>query len=138
MTNVKTCTCCREAKDLSEFHKSKAASDGLNYVCKSCKSQKAKGAYQKWSPEQKEKHKVRRMKYLYGLSEEEYAYLQSQNACGICGAASSSRGNLCVDHDHATGKVRGVLCTECNLALGYLKDNVALLQSAIDYLKKGI
>lgn len=47
-----------------------------------------------------------------------------------------SSGALVVDHDHTTGKVRGLLCHNCNRALGLLQDNKSYLQSAINYLKK--
>lgn len=50
--------------------------------------------------------------------------------CYICG----SKKKLCVDHDHKTGKIRGILCNDCNLALGYLRDNKRLMLRAIDYL----
>ena len=45
---------------------------------------------------------------------------------------------LCVDHDHNTGKVRGLLCNNCNTGIGYLKDDLQLVQNALDYLKKAV
>jgi hypothetical protein len=44
--------------------------------------------------------------------------------------------SLCVDHDHETKDVRGILCRRCNLALGQFRDNVELLENAVKYLKK--
>lgn len=68
-----------------------------------------------------------------------YAQLVSTygNACNICGAASggNSRGDrLAVDHDHATGMIRGLLCHRCNTAIGLLRDNRGLLEQAAKYL----
>lgn len=70
----------------------------------------------------------------YGLTPEQYqAMLQSQGGrCKICGRTEKTR--LAVDHCHKTGKVRGLLCTKCNSALGLFGDNVAIFQSAINYL----
>lgn len=59
--------------------------------------------------------------------------------CKICGTESGSNGRgdkLAVDHCHATGHIRGLLCHKCNTALGLLQDNQANLQAAIDYLKE--
>jgi Recombination endonuclease VII len=70
----------------------------------------------------------------YGISPAEYdALLAKQGgACAIC--RKRSKGRLCVDHCHVTGMVRGLLCNECNSALGYLKDDQASLVAALAYL----
>jgi len=79
----------------------------------------------------------------YGVSETDYtAMLLTQgNCCAICQISeqeyklTSERYNkFAVDHCHTSGKVRGLLCTNCNTALGLLKDNKSALQRAIDYL----
>ena len=60
------------------------------------------------------------------------------NKCAICNSSVPSEGRdstyFNVDHDHSTGKVRGLLCTKCNVGLGNFKDNTDLLHKAIDYL----
>lgn len=74
----------------------------------------------------------------YGLTVEDRNILvQNQNGrCKICEIAEEESGpkGLVVDHDHATNKVRGLLCNACNIALGFFKDNVSILQNAIKYL----
>lgn len=76
----------------------------------------------------------------YGLTESQYqAMLASQGGkCAICettqGRRKSTDHPLYVDHDHATGKVRGLLCQPCNSALGMFEDDVARLRKAIAYL----
>jgi len=74
------------------------------------------------------------LKRLYGISPAEYdALLAKQGgACAIC--RKRAKGRLCVDHCHVTGTVRGLLCNECNCALGYLKDDQASLVAALAYL----
>jgi hypothetical protein len=83
--------------------------------------------------------------YNYNITREQYnQMLESQNGvCAICGKEETivdKRINriilLAVDHDHQTGKVRGLLCSHCNKALGGFKDNTGLLNKAINYLNK--
>lgn len=79
------------------------------------------------------------LKRLYGITEEAYqVLLEAQHyVCKICGApyGSKKRANLCVDHDHQTGRIRGLLCESCNKMLGFSNDNPTLLLRAIQYLK---
>ena len=70
----------------------------------------------------------------YGVTEKDYQKIleEQKGGCSIC------EGNgvraLAVDHDHFTGKHRGLLCVKCNLALGHANDDVKILQNMIDYL----
>lgn len=74
------------------------------------------------------------MKYKYGLDMDGYnALLMEQGGvCAIC----QKPGQLVVDHDHVTGKVRGLLHHNCNKALGMLQDNPSFLDNAASYLRK--
>ena len=87
----------------------------------------------------------------YGVSFEDLnRLLEAQKGrCGICGtywkdcpAPKASRyeavfvQHLYVDHDHATGKVRGLLCNLCNIAIAYLKDDVRIIEAAKAYIEK--
>lgn len=65
----------------------------------------------------------------YDITEEEYDKLPKY--CQVCGETD----NLCIDHDHTTGRVRGVLCMRCNLALGQLRDNPILIKNLLNYLE---
>lgn len=79
------------------------------------------------------------LKKKFGLNYNQYqAILEEQNhRCFICNELEVAENRtLSVDHDHTTGKVRGLLCTNCNTALGKLKDNINYLQRAIEYLKR--
>ena len=95
--------------------------------------------YQKNKEHVKLRNHGNRVKRQYGLSREQHdAMIDSQgNCCAICGRPQrpSSRNRwLCVDHDHVTNKVRGLLCDGCNFALGAF-DTVELLESAQRYLE---
>jgi hypothetical protein len=78
------------------------------------------------------------LKRRYGLTKETYnAILTAQHGvCKLCSGKQElgqSR-NLYVDHDHVTGKIRGLLCGHCNAGLGQFKDNIETLKKAIEYL----
>jgi len=73
----------------------------------------------------------------YGLTVEEMASLLAQHGqCAICASDDWGKKGPQVDHDHATGRVRGVLCISCNNGLGRFKDDPVRLQAAIDYLSR--
>lgn len=74
----------------------------------------------------------------YGITEEEYweIYEHQEGYCYICRRANGRRKRLSVDHCHATGMVRGLLCTSCNRnVLGHLRDDPAALERAAEYLR---
>jgi hypothetical protein len=87
-----------------------------------------------------------KLKKLYGITVEQYDSLlaEQKGCCAICGSTSSysrnykntARAKFSVDHCHATGKVRGLLCTKCNRALGLLNDSIESVLRMSEYLKK--
>ena len=99
-------------------------------------------AYQKERPLMRRKHEL---KYNYGLTPEVYSQMlqEQNNGCKICGLVFAleykgvKKDRPHVDHDHASNLIRGILCHSCNLALGFVKDNVDLLKKMMDYLKEG-
>lgn len=99
-------------------------------ICRACTTRKNRGKmtrYRLWS-----------VKTRYGLDAAAYAalYERARDACELCGWKESDHtGYLCVDHCHATGKVRGLLCRNCNSALGKLREDPALLEKAARYLR---
>ncbi len=90
----------------------------------------------------KSRHKEN-LRSRYGLTLDQYnQMLESQNGvCVICGKSEThisggTLSSLCVDHDHGTGKIRELLCNNCNRGIGYLMDSPEITQKAADYLKK--
>ena len=85
-----------------------------------------------------ERESSRRLRLQYGLSlEAKRDLLTRQGGCAICAAPATGDMRLWhTDHCHATGKVRGVLCRRCNLALGFLDDSVESMRRAIAYLER--
>jgi hypothetical protein len=83
----------------------------------------------------KHKQKKRDVKRKYGITLEKYEEYINKGNCTICGCESSDTNRLVLDHDHATGKVRDVLCDRCNHILGHARDNIEVLKNAVLYLK---
>jgi len=80
-----------------------------------------------------EKHRLRVSAARYGLSVPEYQRLIEQGVCDACGRPSAK---LQIDHCHETGRIRGVLCPNCNSALGHIGDNADRLRLLIAYLDR--
>lgn len=78
------------------------------------------------------------MRRRFGISIEDYDELliAQVGRCAICGAPPTKRKALAVDHDHETGNLRGLLCSNCNVGLGNFKDDPARLATAINYLEE--
>jgi hypothetical protein len=114
----KHCQRCGEVKSHSEWHRNATASDGLATRCKACRAEEARASY---------------FQRQYGITEADRdEMIRSQmGICSICLAAPAVH----VDHCHETGRVRGVLCFNCNSAIGKLGDDPDTLRRAIAYLE---
>lgn len=75
----------------------------------------------------------------FGITIDDYfgMLIAQAGACKLCGRNELENGrDLAIDHCHATGKVRGLLCHPCNTVLGHVQDDAALLQKMIEYIKR--
>lgn len=133
---MKQCTKCGILKPKDAYYKEKRSKQGIQSMCKDC--------FKVWQQSDKGKIASRKahLQQQYNLTLDDYdKMLQEQNnSCAICGTnvvecEKGSGNHLAVDHCHSTGKVRGLLCASCNILLGKAKDNITILQSAINYLK---
>ena len=135
---MKKCIKCNETKPLSEFHRVRSNRTGYKATCKECTNLKYAG-----SPETQLKAKKNWLRSRFGIEYEDYVAMieQQDNKCAICGREERRRWRnkdtraLAVDHDHESGQIRGLLCADCNTAIGLMQDDVALLAKAIDYLQ---
>ena len=101
-------------------------------------SRKAANQWRENNPEKVKKYrKITELRKKYNLSYEDWLKLwEKQNGrCAICGRFFDKPSNACTDHNHKTGKVRGLLCPNCNSALGFLNDDVDLMLKAAVYLR---
>lgn len=136
---------------MGEIARSCAVHPEMNRECQDCKR-----AYRKWHYQQnkawyKERHSEwyqknkamhnekqfsRHVKESYGLTLTEYReFIAAHPTCDICGV-NFKHTKACLDHNHFTGKLRGVLCSKCNMALGLFDDELIRLQQAQNYLEK--
>ena len=151
MTETKRCGTCKEVKPLGMFHRMKSnILDGRSYRCKPCDSE-ARKLWTHRNPErQLTSQRNRKLKHDYGINLEIYQQmLDKQNrVCAICFASENNAGRestrlngfvvtplFSVDHCHATGKIRGLLCNQCNRAIGMLGDDPVRVERALSYLK---
>lgn len=135
---MKKCSNCNKEKPLDEFNLRSKNSDQRQSMCKECDNKLALTRYHK----NKEKYnKARRnstLKRRYGITEDEYfkMFNAQKGKCKLCGKTKPRKGakHLIIDHCHSTGKVRGLLCNDCNVLLGKLKDDVNYIDRIKDYL----
>lgn len=135
----KTCLRCKETKEIIEFGRDKHRKDGHIDYCKDCKVLQRRE--RKLRDPQCHINQNRWLKY--GLTKDQYdSMLESQGGvCLICKRPEmrvNSHGevdSLAVDHDHETGKVRGLLCVRCNTMVGFSGDSPERLRNAADYLE---
>ena len=131
----KRCSRCKKIKTITSFCKNKCAKDGFSYWCKTCSTK------YRVSPLGKKSRQLSRRKQLlkqYDLTTKQYneMFQKQQGCCAICEAHQSKLNRrLFVDHNHKTGKIRGLLCMSCNIFLGHLEKNNTLLNRALKYLK---
>jgi hypothetical protein len=145
----KFCTECRFWLPISRFKKLTSASalkknpDGYYWCCTPCYRGKSwlfalgeEPNNRKARRREKLARRIATVEVTYGLTEDEYLSLvkAQNNLCAICGKKDLNH-VLCVDHDHETGQVRGLLCKNCNIGLGNFKDDIKIIHSAIAYLQ---
>jgi len=99
---------------------------------------KYKSQAKRWKQKNPEKTQNNRLKSRFGISIHDYnkKLVEQKKVCAICRKLCGLGRNLAVDHCHASGKIRGLLCSKCNLGLGLFKDDTILLATAKKYLEK--
>jgi hypothetical protein len=136
-----TCNKCKRSLPTSAFAKESACTRGYRYSCKECELGRLV-AYRndpvnKIRATESRRHWVRKTKYNFPQELYEERLEAQGNVCAICKTDTpGGRGQFHADHDHNTKQPRGVLCHNCNVALGNFKDNPEILQAAIEYLEK--
>lgn len=149
---MKTCCSCNQAKSLFSFSRDKRNKDGLKYSCKECDKINNNIRYLNKKQEILDKCKVyylekksrdpnfgrnRALKQKFGLTVETRQRLldEQDGKCAIClKLESDSKQRFVVDHCHKTGRIRGILCSKCNSAIGLLEENRQSILRAAAYL----
>jgi hypothetical protein len=116
----KRCSVCRKTKKPEDFYASNYSKDGLNWQCKVC-------------------HRTSYRAAKYGLTVEELKSMEKAQGgkCAACGLSMTRmQKGPHVDHCHKSGKVRGLLCSPCNVTLGHVRDDPRVLRALAAYLEK--
>jgi hypothetical protein len=142
MPTKKMCTVCKVAKPFEDFYdgykaKKQQYQTNRRYPhsrCKDCDHTRVRTYHKNNRAKVTKQQMVRHREREYGLTEEQYnnMILSQNNLCAICSQPSTR--TLNIDHNHETGKVRGLLCTNCNLGIGNFQDSLIYLQNAVNYL----
>ena len=127
-------------EDLNLFPKDKSKPTGYRNQCKNCRSI----IREKWKSKNLEKEGKRRadghMRRRYGITLDEYdeMFEQQNGKCAICGTREKAKGKtrMNIDHCHTTGKVRALLCNNCNSGIGKFKEDINIMSNAISYIIK--
>lgn len=154
---TKRCGRCQQTLPATEFYQHKQTPSGLYGWCRTCARNDAHRRYR--DPVDGERIRARNRRYsktnrrqilerhrerVTGVSPQRYKELLQQcgGLCAICREPERYRlpnghvRNLAVDHNHKTGTIRGLLCADCNRAIGIFRDSPALLRAAADYLER--
>jgi hypothetical protein len=117
---TKICKACGLEKSVKLFNRRGNCTGGYSPLCKECSNNNERMRFRK-----------------YGISAADYdEQLKRQNyRCAICRTDDSGKRRFHVDHDHSTGIVRGLLCSNCNTGIGLLKDSPSTLRAAIEYIE---
>lgn len=148
------CKRCGVERSIIDFHIVKQCLDGRRPVCKFCirKQQKkrydnnaefARARQRGYNAHNPQTIRKINLKKKYGITLEQYnaMFIFQGGVCLICGYPETvSRNgkikNLAIDHNHATGEIRGLLCQKCNQALGLLNENPVIIRSLLKYIIK--
>lgn len=129
MKKLKTCSKCLQEKEKDGFPK-------VGLICSSCKAEYTR----RWRKKNPKKSQCLHYRRNFNITLEEYNRMLSlqNNCCAICGIheTSAPRQKLFVDHCHRTGKVRELLCSWCNIAIGNLREDPTIIYKAIEYVEK--
>lgn len=138
---MKTCTKCKETKELNEYHFSNKECSILRNICKACAREQRHAWYLRNSKRHKDYNiqwrKNKRLKE-WGITQDECNEIlkKQEYSCAICKIEFSKlKTKYHHDHNHKTNKFRGFLCSHCNRAIGLLKEDIKALANAIEYLK---
>ena len=145
------CVECQQTKPLDAFHRDRSQPNERNRRCKDCRNarnrehvarnrERRAETMTRWRRDDPERYVAAQRAYklrAYGLTTEAYdALLLAQlGRCAICGDPEKDGWDLAVDHDHDSGRVRGLLCRRCNVGIGLLRDDARIVAAAAEYLR---
>ncbi len=146
---TKKCSRCKWEMPFRDFNIDQSTKSGLSCYCRECARKRKKEYCDKngdkviqynkkyrASPRGRQKDRDNALKYTYGITREQHKqkYINQNGCCALC-RGSVPYDKITTDHNHDTGKVRGLLCPRCNTGLGQFRDDEKLLSLAINYIR---
>ena len=139
----KYCPKCESVKIFDLFYTNKASRNGYSSHCINCMNEIGKSR----PKEERQKRYIKRRRQVrntnlirhFGITIEKYDQMlkEQSGVCAICGKTpKENKKALAVDHHHKENKIRGLLCNNCNVAMGFLSEDVDIAYATIDYIKK--
>lgn len=137
----KKCGICKEYKVKEEYNYDEKTCDQWSVLCKKCKTDYTNDWVKENPNRRKDIHLKSLLNKKYKIQREFYDDLLEKQGgkCSICGATNTvckRYSRLVVDHNHKTGRIRGLLCMKCNTLLGNAQDSIETLKNAIKYLQE--
>lgn len=149
----KTCRSCCKIRDLTDFRDDQRSYDGYAHWCRPCQTsdrrdrrqadpEAARAVEREHYRKTRDRHADLKFRATYGITKAERDEIEERQCgqCASCGKPPSGKGHtkkLFVDHCHSSGRVRGLLCHPCNVALGLLRDDPAVIQALLRYAERG-
>lgn len=147
---AKTCSICGVEKPVDDFYRNRSYKSGYDNRCKACHNAQTNARHvaartadptyhtkrsSVWRHANPDKVRISHLRRVYGITAERYHAMlaEQRNACALCGVTFTK--TPLVDHDHTTGRIRGLLCAGCNNILGLARDSAERLRAAADYLE---
>lgn len=107
--------------------------------CRACAQRRMREWCQRNKGKRKRTVRNHTLKRLYGIDHDQYDFMLElqDGVCAVCKSPPETcvQSSLCVDHSHETGRIRGLLCDNCNRALGQLKDNPDIIARLLSYVR---
>ena len=142
-SSERLCRDCGHIKPLSDFGPLSKGPLGRKYTCRPCDALRARRDRARWKSDPERHEHFRdmqnrsRVKGAYGPDGlASYERILNGEPCDVCGQRPSRKSAMAIDHCHVTGRVRGILCKDCNLVLGWMNDDPKRLRALADYLER--
>ena len=123
------CPGCDREKPDTEFCRDRNSKTGRAFYCKGCHNERTRASVRRHGGA---RHYHLRQRYGVGAADVEELKRAQRGLCAVCRTAAATQ----VDHDHTTGKIRGILCLHCNAGMGAFEDDPGIILRAIEYLER--
>lgn len=139
---TKNCACCKHRKLKEQFMINKQQKDGLSCYCRECQHKKSAAYREKNREKIRANYRSAALKFKlkkFGLTLDKYVdmLIEQKGCCAICNISDIKyKRAFDIDHNHKTGKVRGLLCKQCNFLVGLSQESFLIINKLKQYLKK--